>query len=178
MWPFAKPTGFSSKANNQRARASSKTMESLPTVLLRPGEADRVIGGHPWIYQAAVLRATGAPTDGSIVQVKDHRQRFLGLGFFNSKSKIRVRLLARERVQVNGEFFRERIQAAWSLRRRYLPGATSFRVVNSESDLLSGLIVDKYEDVLVVQISSLGMDQRKGDIMQVLQDLFAPRAIV
>jgi 23S rRNA (cytosine1962-C5)-methyltransferase len=153
-------------------------MESLPTVLLRPGEADRVIGGHPWIYQAAVLRATGAPGDGSIVQVKDHRQRFLGIGFFNSRSKIRVRLLARERVGINREFFRQRIQAAWSLRQRHLPGATSFRVVNSESDLLSGLIVDKYEDVLVVQLSSLGMDQRKGDIVTVLQDLFAPRAIL
>jgi 23S rRNA (cytosine1962-C5)-methyltransferase len=112
------------------------------------------------------------------VQVKDHRQRFLGIGFFNSKSKIRVRLLARERVQVNREFFRQRIQAAWSLRQRHLPGATSFRVVNSESDLLSGLIVDKYEDVLVLQFSSLGMDQRKGDVVPVLQDLFGPRAIL
>ena len=59
-----------------------------------------------------------------------------------------------------------------------MPGATSFRVVNAESDFLSGLIVDKYEDVLVVQISALGMDQRKALIVAALQALFSPRAIV
>lgn len=153
-------------------------MSSLPTVLLRPGEADRVIAGHPWIYEAAVLRVISEPANGSIVQVKDHRQRFLGIGFFNAKSKIRVRLVARERIHVNREFFQQRIQAAAALRQRHLPGVTSFRVVNSESDLLSGLIVDKYEDVLVLQFSSLGMDQRKTEIVRALQDLFAPRAIL
>ena len=59
-----------------------------------------------------------------------------------------------------------------------MPGATSFRVVNAESDALSGLIVDKYEGVLVVQTSSLGMDQRKPMILAALQSIFAPRAIV
>ena len=73
-------------------------MESLPTILLRPGEADRVLAGHPWIYQGSVLRAAERIEDGAVVQVKDHRQRLLGVGFFNSKSKIRVRLLSRERV--------------------------------------------------------------------------------
>jgi 23S rRNA (cytosine1962-C5)-methyltransferase len=153
-------------------------MESLPTVLLRPGEADRVLAGHPWIYEKALLRTTAATRDGAVVQVKDHRQRFLGVGFFNSRSKIRVRLLARERVPIDRSFFRERINAARSLRQRHLPQAGSFRIVNSESDLLSGLIVDKYEDVLVVQVSSLGMDQRKQDVVDVLQELFSPRAIL
>src|SRR5262245_53504418 len=122
-------------------------MESLPTVLLRPGEADRVIAGHPWIYHASILRVTASPPDGAVVQVKDHRQRFLGIGLFNSQSKIRVRLLARERIAIDRQFFRERIEAAIEARRRLLPDVTSFRVVNSESDFLSGLIVDKYEDV-------------------------------
>lgn len=152
-------------------------MDTLPTVLLRPGEADRVLAGHPWVYHAAVLRIVGNAADGCIVQVKDHRQRFLGVGFFNSKSKIRVRVLARERVEVDRRFFRDRIEAALSLRRRCLPDASSFRVVNSESDLLSGLIVDKYEDALVLQFSSLGMDQRKDLVIEVLKDLLAPRAI-
>src|SRR5262245_56411422 len=61
-------------------------MISLPTVLLRPGEADRVIAGHPWIYDGAVLRLTAPAVDGELVQVKDHRQRLLGIGFYNSKS--------------------------------------------------------------------------------------------
>ena len=148
------------------------------TVLLRPGEADRIVAGHPWIYHGAVLRVTTEPKDGELVQVKDHRQRFLGVGFWNSKSKIRVRVLAPERVEVNQAFFEERIQEALALRRKHLPHASSFRVVNAESDFLSGLIVDKYEDVLALQISSLGMDQRKGEIVAALQKIFSPRAIV
>src|SRR5882757_11507127 len=150
---------------------------TLPTVLLRPGEADRIIAGHPWIYSGSVLRLTNPAEDGSLVQVKDHRQRFLGVGFYNSKSKIHVRVIAPERVTVDEAFFEERIRAALHLRQKHLPGATSFRVVNADSDFLSGLIVDKYEDVLVVQTSALGMDQRKKMIASVLQKIFSPRAI-
>ena len=153
-------------------------MDSLPTVLLKPGEADRILAGHPWIYHSSLLRLSKPTADGDIVQVKDHRQRFLGIGFFNSKSKIHVRLLSPERVPVDQAFFERGIRAALAVRRRHLPGATSFRVVNSESDFLSGLIVDKYEDVLVVQTSALGMDQRKADIVAALQTIFSPRAIV
>jgi len=172
-------------------------MDSLPTVLLKPGEADRIVAGHPWIYHSEILRLTQPPADGELVQVKDHRQRFLGVGFFNSKSKINVRVLSPERVEVNGQFFEERIRAALAVRQKHLPDATSFRVVNAEGDFLSGLIVDKYgwgdatdeparedarptrsgKDILVVQISSLGMDQRKAMIVGALQKIFSPRAI-
>ena len=109
---------------------------------------------------------------------KDHRQRFLGCGFYNSKSKIQVRVLAPDRVEINREFFIERIRAALALRRKHIPEASSFRVVNAESDFLGGLIIDKYNDVLVVQVSSLGMDQRKEMIVEALREIFAPRAIV
>ncbi len=153
-------------------------MDSLTTVLLKPGEADRIVAGHPWIYHTEILRLTAPVADGELVQVKDHRQRFLGVGFFNSKSKIHVRVLSPERVEVNENFFEERIRAALAVRQKHLPDATSFRVVNAESDFLSGLIVDKYEDVLVVQISSLGMDQRKAQIVAALQKIFSPRAIL
>ncbi len=153
-------------------------MTNLPTVLLKPGEADRVLAGHPWIYQGNILRLTQPAEDGAVVQVKDHRQRFLGIGFFNSKSKIHVRLLDSARVEIGPPFFEERIGAALALRRRHLPRATSFRVVNAESDFLSGLIVDKYGEVLVLQTSSCGMDQRKAMIVAALQKLLSPRAIV
>src|ERR1017187_7641341 len=153
-------------------------MDSLPTVLLKPGEADRIIAGHPWIYHSEILRVTQPPADGGLVQVKDHRQRLIGTGFFNSKSKIVVRVLSQERVEVNEKFFEERIRVALAVRQKHLPNATSFRVVNAESDFLSGLIVDKYEDVLVVQISALGMDQRKAMIVAALQKIFSPRVIM
>ncbi|HZQ48018.1 MAG TPA: rRNA large subunit methyltransferase I, partial [Verrucomicrobiae bacterium] len=151
---------------------------SLPTVLLRPGEADRIVAGHPWIYAGSVLRLTHPADDGAVVQVKDHRQRFLGTGFYNSKSKIAVRLLASERITIDEAFFEERIRTALAVRQKHLPRATSFRVVNAESDFLSGLIVDKYEDVLVLQTTALGMDQRKTMIASVLQKLFSPRCIL
>ncbi len=153
-------------------------MNSLPTVLIKPGEADRVVAGHPWIYQGAVLRTTSEPKDGDVVQIKDHRQRFLGVGFWNSKSKIRVRVLSPERIEINQSFFEERIREAFSFREKHLPGATSFRVINAESDFLSGLVVDKYENVLVLQISSLGMEQRKTEIVAALQKIFSPRAVL
>ena len=153
-------------------------MDSLPTVLLKPGEADRAVAGHPWIYHGSILRLTQPTSDGDLVQVKDHRQRFLGVGFYNAKSKINVRILAPERITVDSAFFEQRIRAALALRQKYMPGATSFRIVNAESDFLSGLIIDKYEDVLVIQISSLGMDQRKPMIVEALRNIFLPCAIV
>jgi 23S rRNA (cytosine1962-C5)-methyltransferase len=151
---------------------------SLPTVIVRPGEADRLVAGHPWLYHGAGLRLTQPAADGQLVQVKDHRQRFLGVGFYNSKSKINVRVLAPERVEISAAFFEQRIREAQAVRKKYLPEATSFRVVNAESDFLSGLIVDKYEDVLVLQITSLGMEQRKDMIVAALQKIFSPRAIL
>ena len=153
-------------------------MKQLTTVLLKPGEADRIVAGHPWIYSGEILRLSATAADGELVQVKDHRQRLLGVGIFNSRSKIHVRILAPDRIETDEAFFEERIRAALTVRHRHLPAATSFRVVNAESDFLSGLIVDKYEDVLVVQISALGMDQRKAIIVAALQKIFSPRAIL
>ncbi len=153
-------------------------MSTLPTVQLKPGEADRVVAGHPWVYRNSARRLTPPPVDGDLVQVKDHRQRLLGVGFFNSKSQIQVRMLAPERVMVDRAFFQQRLQAALAVRRRFMPDATSFRIVNAESDFLSGLIVDKYEDVLVVQISALGMERHKASVVAALQELLGPRAIL
>ncbi|MGO8763824.1 MAG: class I SAM-dependent rRNA methyltransferase [Limisphaerales bacterium] len=153
-------------------------METLPTILLKPGEADRIVAGHPWVYANEIQRVIQPPPDGGLVQVKDSRQRLLGAGFFNSKSKIAVRVLSPDRIEANEQFFEERLRASLALRERLLPAASSFRVANAESDFLSGLIVDKYEDVLVVQISSLGMEQRIRQIVAALQKIFSPRAIL
>jgi len=136
------------------------------------------VAGHPWIYHGEILRLTAPVADGDLVQVKDHRQRLLGTGLFNSRSKINIRVLSPDRLSVDEKFFEDRIRAALAVRLRHLPGASSFRVVNAESDFLSGLIVDKYEDVLVVQISALGMDRRKELVVAALQKIFSPRAIL
>ncbi len=152
--------------------------DTLPTLYVKPGEADRILAGHPWIYESSVLRHTRDPVDGDAVQVKDHRRRFLGVGFYNSKSRIRVRVLGLERRELDDQFFEGRLNEAIAHRRRFLPEATSFRVVNAEGDRLSGLIIDKYEDVLVIQTSSLAMDRRKPLFVRLLQKLLSPRAIL
>jgi len=154
------------------------TEESLPTVYLKPGDADRVLAGHPWIYEGNILRLTREPADGAVIQVKDHRRRFLGVGLYNSKSRIRVRVLSDQRRDIDAAFLEQRLRAAIEHRRRFMPDASSCRLVNAEGDLLSGLVVDKYEDVLVLQTSSVGMDQRKTTIAELLNRLLAPRAIL
>ncbi|HLH55660.1 MAG TPA: class I SAM-dependent rRNA methyltransferase [Verrucomicrobiae bacterium] len=153
-------------------------METLPTVLLKPGEADRIVAGHPWVYHGSILRSTGPMQDGDLVQVKDHRQRFLGIGLFNSKSKINVRILSAEREPIDQGFFEQRIGAALKVRQKHMAGCSCFRAVNAEADFLSGLIVDKYEDVLALQISALGMERRKEQIVAALRAHFSPKAIV
>ena len=150
----------------------------LPTVVLHARDARRVAAGHPWVFDSAVASASPGIEDGAIVRVEDASHRLLGVGPFNSKSRIRVRLLAREAVAIDAAFFERRIREALTLRMRFLPEATSYRVVNSESDFLSGLIVDRYEDVLVLQIASLGLDRRKPAIVEALEKIFAPRAIL
>lgn len=155
--------------------ASDRT---LPTVILKPREADRIVAGHPWVYAGAIMYVTPGVADGDVVEVRDHRKHWLGVGLYNAKSKITVRVLTPEHVAVDQAFFEDRIRAALAVRERHLPGATSFRVVNAEGDFLSGLIVDKYDDVLVVQTSALGMDARKPLILGALKSIFRPRAIV
>jgi 23S rRNA (cytosine1962-C5)-methyltransferase len=100
------------------------------------------------------------------------------VGFYNSKSKINVRLIDVERVELDDKYFEEKISAALELRRRSMPNTTSFRVVNAESDFLSGFIADKYEDVVAFQTSSLGMELRKPALVAALKKLLSPRALV
>ncbi|MBY0401389.1 rRNA large subunit methyltransferase I, partial [Myxococcota bacterium] len=150
----------------------------LPVVTIRARDARRVAAGHPWVFDSAVESAPSGIADGAIVAVEDPNHRPLGVGPFNGKSRIRVRLLARESVAIDTDFFERRIRSALALRQRFLPEASSYRVVNSEGDGLSGLVVDRYEDVFVVQIASLGLEQRKASIVAALERVCAPRAIL
>lgn len=149
-----------------------------PAVVLRQAEADRVVAGHPWVYERGIQKIQGSPENGGVVSILDPRRRFLGVGFFNARSRLRVRVLSHRNVPIDAAFFEQRLGEALVLRGRRFPGERSFRLVNAEGDFLSGLIVDKYEDVLVVQISSLGMEQRKELIFGALEKLVQPRAIV
>jgi 23S rRNA (cytosine1962-C5)-methyltransferase len=151
----------------------------MPVVYLRKGNLSRLARGHPWIYSNEIAKVTGEPRDGEVVKVSDYRQRPLGCGFYNTRSQIVVRRVAqRGSVEVNPHFFHKRIEAAWELRRRLLREVTCCRVVNSEADFLPGLIVEKYGDRVVLQTLTLGMDLRKKEILEALEAILHPAAIV
>ena len=148
------------------------------TIQLARGPNHRVLAGHCWVYESELAKDAPAPPDGSIVKLLDDRGRFLGIGFYNGNSQIRVRLLSRHNDEINTGFFHYRLRTAWEFRQRCAAGADCYRVVASEADSLPGLIVDKYGDHLVLQTLTLAMDQRKAELVSILVDLLKPAAII
>ena len=150
---------------------------TYPKVCLRRGEETGVRAGKPWIFENQLDWADDVCKDGGIVDVLDSRMRFAARGYFNSKSKITVRVLTRDENEViDRDFFRRRIERAWSVR-RMLGFENSCRVVFGESDGLPGLTVDKFADCLSFQIVSRGMERWKDDIVAILAELFQPQGI-
>ena len=148
-----------------------------PKVCLRRGEEAGVRAGKPWIFENQLDWADDICEDGGIVDVLDARMQFAARGYFNSKSKITVRVLTRDALEpIDRDFFRRRIERAWRVRQA-LGFSDSCRVVFGESDGLPGLTVDKFADCLSFQIVSLGMERWKEDIVAILSDLFRPRGI-
>ena len=146
-------------------------------VCLRRGEDARVRSGAPWIFDNQLDWADDTCVDGGIVDVLDSKMRFCARGFFNSGSKITVRVLTRDETEmIDREFFRRRLTAAWEYRRA-LGFSDSCRVVFGESDGLPGLTVDKFASCLSFQITSLGMEQWKQVLIELLAELFQPQGI-
>ena len=146
-------------------------------VCLRRGEEKDVRGGSFWIFDNEVDWYDDICPDGGIVDVIDSRMKFVARGYFNSRSKIVVRVLTRDKNEdIDACFFRRKIEAAWEFRKS-LGFSNSCRVVFGESDGLPGLTVDKFGDYLSFQIVSLGMEQWKDTIIAILADLFAPKGI-
>jgi len=143
---------------------------------LKKGEEKRILAGHPWVYANEVLKIEGHDVQGSIAKVQAHDGRFIGYGYINHKSKIIVRLLSRDETPIDRSFFYNRIKNANDYRLS-LGYDNNYRVVFGESDLLPGLIVDKYGDYLSVQFLSLGMEVRKVMIVEILVKLFKPKGI-
>lgn len=135
-------------------------MKMHPRLILRKGRERRQLLGHPWVYEGEIAAITGQPVDGEVVDCYSFNETFLGRGY-NSRSKIRLRILTRQVSEaVDDALLRRRLAWALERRRRLYPEATSLRLVHAEGDLLPGLTVDRYEDVLVMQCAALGMDMR------------------
>jgi 23S rRNA (cytosine1962-C5)-methyltransferase len=165
----------------------------MSAIILKRNRAKPVLQRHPWIFSGAIQRVEGAPVDGSIVEVYDAGRNWLARGYINQHSQITVRLLTwREDDVIDRGFWRRRLQRALAARHKLgLSQAssprlrdisrpsptTAYRLVHAESDYLPGLVVDRYDQWLVVQFLTMGMDQRRGEIVELLGDLLAPRGI-
>jgi 23S rRNA (cytosine1962-C5)-methyltransferase len=150
----------------------------VASVVLQKARKKRLEQGHPWVYanEIAVLEGEAAP--GDLVEVKSHTGQYLATGYFNPASQISVRIVSYSPIeQMDRAFFVDRFQQCGEYRRRFIKDATGYRLVYGEADFLPGLVVDKFGDVLVVQLLSLGMERRKQTIVEALAEVFQPRGI-
>lgn len=152
-------------------------MSDYPEVRVTRKGADRIAGGHPWIFRSDVADH-GKASAGDAVLVVEPRGRALGTFHYSSTSQITLRQLSAAQERINAEFFERRIRRALDLRRRYLPDDEAMRVVFGEADGLPALVVDRYSEYLVIQTLNQGMDRARPLIVDALLRIFAPRAIV
>lgn len=150
-------------------------MESTITVTQRG--AERARAGHLWIYRSDVRDASHAE-GGAIVQVLDERKRYVGQALYSAQSEISLRLLTLTDERVDREWWRKRLREAAARRAVYARETNAYRLVYSEGDLLSSLIVDVYANVMVLQTLSQGMDALKAMLAELLVEEFAPRAVI
>jgi 23S rRNA (cytosine1962-C5)-methyltransferase len=138
--------------------------------------AERISGGHLWIYRSDVRTVQAEP--GDVVRVVDERRRLVGRAFWSDRSQIALRFLTRRDEPVDRAFLAQRIRAAAEFRTRVVEDTDSYRLVYGEADLLPSLIVDRYGDMLVIQTLSQGTEKRKREIVEILKEQFAPRGIL
>ncbi len=153
-------------------------MNILPRIILKKGKEKPILRGHPWIFSGAVAGAEGDLVPGEIGEVYSGGGDFLGMGQFNPRSQIILRMLTRRKEVLDASFFRERLLQADALRKRELRGKTDgYRVINGEGDFLPGLIVDRYGKTLVLQCLTAGMERLKGLFVDLLVERFTPESI-
>ena len=146
-------------------------------VTLKKGEGRMLKSGGLWIFDNEIASILGSFEDGDIVAVHDFDGYGLGKGFINRNSKIRVRMMTRNRHQeIDEAFLKMRVQEAWNYRKK-VSDTGSCRVIFGEADFLPGLVVDKFSDVLVVQSLALGIDRLKDQIVELLKEVLAADGI-
>src|SRR5215210_4765416 len=147
------------------------------TVTVSKRGAERVRGGHLWIYRSDVVDAGGA-AGGAVVRVRDERGRTFGRALYSDRSEISLRLLARHDEEIDREWWRARLRESFARRAGLEREADAFRLVYAEGDALPSLIVDRYADVLVLQTLSQGTDAIKNLLVELLVEELTPRAVV
>ncbi len=154
----------------------AKTTGSSEVVISAKGAA-RAQAGHLWIYRSDCLSKPAAES-GSVVRVIDQHGRFVAWAHYGEESEIRLRLISKDEVEINREFWLARLRAAATWRKRVVSDTDAYRLVHSEGDLLPGLIIDRYGDCFVIQTLTCGMDALKTIWVELLLEEFKPRMIV
>ena len=135
--------------------------ENLPVVHVINGRQKKLLQGHPWVYGNEIERVEGEIVDGDLVTVVDFRGRYMGTGFYNSRSLITVRLLTHRQEEITDELIAARVRAACDYRRFVMQreGTDSCRLIYGEADRLPGVIADRFGGVIVLQVLALGMER-------------------
>lgn len=155
-------------------------MSALAVVHVVNGRQKKLVHGHPWVYGNEIERVEGAPQDGALVRVVDFRGRALGVGVYNSRSLITVRLLTHRDEEVTDGMITERVRQACAYRRPVLAreGTDCCRLIYGEADRLPGVICDRFGGALVLQILSLGMERYTDVIAQALIECERPDCLL
>ncbi len=146
------------------------TKRGYTTVTITKKAEASVVGGHPWIFEGELTEIDGDLADGDLVDVLSHKGSYLGTGFYNSHSKIRIRIIStNSNDKFDEAFFERRLRYAWDYRKTVMGDDTDCcRVIFGEADTFPGLTVDKFHDILVTQTLSLGIEQRKDILFPLL----------
>ena len=148
-----------------------KTERSYPSAVVTPKAEAAILRGHPWVYDAELLSLDGAPENGGLVDVRSRKGAYLGTGFLSESSKIRVRLLTRNaNDRFDAAFWERKLRWAWEYRKTVMApeDLDACRIVFGEADMFPGLTVDKFHDLLSVQVLSVGMERIKDLLLPLL----------
>ena len=149
----------------------------MSEVIVTKRGADRIRGGHLWIYRSDVVEADKA-TGGSMVTVHDQNRNFVGQAFFSDSSQIALRFLSQTEEPIDREWWRRRLLEAAARRAGITSATNAYRLAYSEGDLLPSIIIDRYDDVLTLQTLSQGSERIKPLLVELLVEQFAPRAVI
>ncbi|WP_025683126.1 class I SAM-dependent rRNA methyltransferase [Paenibacillus maysiensis] len=150
----------------------------MPSVILERSRKKRLEHAHPWVFKNEIAKVEGEPEAGDLVNIVNHQGRYLATGYYNPASQITVRVMSYEPLEaMDQSFFARRFRDCLEHRERFVTGGDAYRLVYGEADFLPGLIVDRFGDVLVVQLLTLGMDRRRKEIRDALVEVIGPVGI-
>ena len=168
-------TGYKYKSCKKTAQKEDSMYHTIVT--LKKGEGRTIKSGGAWIFDNEIDTITGRFKNGDLVTVHDFDGYPMGSGFINQNSKIRIRMMTRKADQeIDHAFLTMRVKNAWDYRKTTVD-TSSCRIIFGEADFLPGLVIDKYEDVLVVECLALGMEAFKEEIVMILRELLAKDGI-